>query len=294
MNVRNALRVFFHTCILAAVCVTCCTAGAVDSNPGGSCTRRAVRDQSAVADVPDYAADSGNDPVLDPDVAAAEKLWRAYQASIFQELSASPDPHDWALATLVHVDFEYETDTSERNSLITRAAAALPDDALVQWIALQAGQDKTASPTADAALRALQKLEPDNAAVWNQELVRAMKSKSVAAQDAALVRTATSTKFDTHLAESLKRLLDTYHRHPVPDEYVHLVSRSNPGLAGQDMANFAAAMTTYAMSLPAFQHLVNACRLNPATGENASRASDCAAIGRSMATRGDTLIANRI
>src|SRR6185312_9135338 len=107
----------------------------------------------------------------DADTEAAEALWRAYQVSVFNALRDSSDPHDWALATLIHVEFVKESDDPERAALIKRAVTALPDDAMIQWIALNAKN------TADAALQKLQRLEPDNAAVWNEALVRATKSK---------------------------------------------------------------------------------------------------------------------
>jgi hypothetical protein len=270
-----------------------------DTNPDGSCAHAIEEPQTSVVDMPDYAADVDENPAQDADAEAAEALWHAYQASIFDKLSASSDPHDWALATLVHVDFAREVDftgsyAEGRAALMKRAVSALPDDAMIQWIALEQGQGKNAKMMADAALQKLQSLEPDNAAVWNEVLVRATISKDIAGQDAALARMAMSSRFDVHFADSMKRLTDAYRRNPVPDEYIRLASKSDSGIADQDMAAIAAAMTAYAMTLPAFQHVVNACRLNPTTGEHAARAGYCATIGRTMAFHADTLIANRI
>ena len=53
----------------------------------------------------------------------------------------------------------------------------------------------------------------------------------------------------------------------------------------------AIAITT-AVAFPAYQSLITACRINPATGANASRAGDCAAIGRLMTTHGTSVISN--
>jgi hypothetical protein len=169
----------------------------------------------------------GRRVVSDVDAKAAEKLWRAYQASIFDALGASSDPHDWAQATMVHVDFAKESDDANRAALMKRAVSALPDDAMIQWIALQQGQGKNAKVLAGAALQTLQNLELDNAAVWNEVLVRAAKSKDVAGEDSALARMAMSSRFDTHWAVSLRRLLDTFRRHPAPEDYIRLATKDS-------------------------------------------------------------------
>jgi hypothetical protein len=286
-------RLFFAG-VIAAISAGGFAADTPAADAGGSCTHETPEPQTAVVDVPDYGVGADNSAADDADTDAAEALWRAYQVSVFKALRASSDPHDWALATLVHVEFATESDDPERLALIKRAVAALPDDAMIQWIALEQGQGKNARITADAALQKLQDLEPDNAAVWNEFLVRATKSKDTAGEDAALARMAMSSRFDIHLADLMKRLADAYRRNPVPDEYIRLFSKTSPEIADQDMATMAAAMTAYAMALPAFQHVVNACRLNPTTGEHAARANYCATIGRAMAFHADTLIANRI
>jgi hypothetical protein len=279
---KSLLQMSF-VCVIATVRPCGFAADAPDASTGGACTHEIPQSQASAIDVPNYSVDSDDDPTHGAEVDAAEQLWRAYQASTFDELSASSNPHDWALATLVHVDVAKESDDPYRTALMKRAVLALPDDAMIQWIALEQGQGKKAKVLADAALQALEDLEPDNAAVWNEVLVRAAKNNDTAAQDAALARMATSTRFDTHWADSLRRLLD-----------IRLASKNTPELSAQTVANYSVASTGYAMALPAFQHIVNACRVNPTTGENASRAGDCAAIGRIMATQGDTLIANRI
>jgi hypothetical protein len=291
---RQFFGQMFFAGLIAAISAGGVAADIPAADAGGSCTHETPEPQTAVVDVPDYGADADNAAAKDADIEAAEALWHASQASIFNSLRASSDPHDWALATLVHVEFAKESDDPERAALIKRAVAALPDDAMIQWIALEQGQDKNARITADAALQKLQGLEPDNAAVWNESLVRATKSKDIAGEDAALARMAMSSRFDIHFADSMRRLTDAYRRNPVPDEYIRLASKSNSEIADQDMAAVAAAMTAYAIALPAFQHVINACRLNPMTGEHAGRADNCATIGRTMAFHADTLIANRI
>ena len=290
---KFCVQVFFAG-VMAAISAGSFAADTPAADAGGSCTHETPEPRTAVVDVPDYGVDADNSTADDADTEAAEALWHAYQASILSALRTSSDPHDWALATLVHVEFARESDDPDRAALMKHAVAALPDDAMILWIALEQGQGKNAKNTADAALQRLQYLEPDNAAVWNEVLVRATKSKDIAGEDAALARMAMSSRFDLHLADLMKRLNGAYRRNPVPDEYIRLLAKTTPEVADQDMAGIAAAMTTYAVALPAFQHVINACRLNPTTGEHAGRADYCAAIGRTMAFHADTLIANRI
>jgi hypothetical protein len=291
---RKLLGELVFAFVLAAISACGFAADTAGTGASGSCTHEVPEPQTAVVDVPDYGVDADNSTADDADTEAAEALWRAYQVSVFKALRDSSDPHDWALATLVHAGVAKQSDDPERAALIKRAVAALPDDAMIQWIALGQSRDKGAKITADAALQKLQALEPDNAAVWNEALVRATKSKDIAGQDAALARMAMSSRFDIHFTDTMKHLTDAYRRNPVPDEYIRLLSKTHSEIADQDMAAIAAAMTAYAIALPAFQHLVNACRLNPTTSEHAERADNCATIGRTMAFHADTLIANRI
>jgi len=46
--------------------------------------------------------------------------------------------------------------------------------------------------------------------------------------------------------------------------------------------------------MPAYQHLVEACRLDPVSRVNANRAADCGTLGHLLIARGSSLVANRI
>jgi hypothetical protein len=294
MVTRRLILEFFFVFGTAAISACCLAAETVDPSAGGSCTRPAAETQTSVVDVPSFDTSSSDDPAADADAQAAQNLWQAYQTSVFQALAASSDPHDWALASLVYADFTKAEDGLQRDALIRRAAAALPDDLMVQWIALTGGRGNFAKSTSDDALRSLQVLEGENAAVWNEVLIRAARVPDSAAVDVALARMATSTRFDTHWTDAMKRLRDVYRQHPVPKDYVRSASKVSPGLSLENAANFATAYTALAMAFPAFQELVKVCRVNQATGENSSRAGDCATVGRLLAAKGDTLVANRI
>jgi hypothetical protein len=294
MVTRRLILEFMFVLGIAAISACCLAADTVDPNAGGAFTRPAAEVQTSVVDVPSFDTSSSDDPAADADAQAAQELWQAYQTSVFQALAASSDPHDWALATLVYADYTKTEDGPQRDSLIRRAAAALPDDPMVQWIALRGGRDNFAKATVDDALGSLQVVEAENAAVWNEVLIRAAKVQDSSAEDAALARMATSTRFDTHWTDAMKSLLYAYRQHPVPEDYLRSATRDSPGLSRENAANFATAYTGLAVAFPAFQDLINVCRVNQATGANSSRAGDCATVGRLMAAKGDTLVANRI
>jgi hypothetical protein len=294
MVTRRLILEFMFVLGIAAISACCLAADTVDPNAGGACTRPAAEVQTSVVDVPSFDTSSSDDPAADADAQAAQKLWQAYQTSVFQALAASSDPHDWALATLVYSDALAGDSAEQRRALIERAVAGLPDDPMVLSIALEQARGQFSKSTGDDALQSLQILEADNAAVWDEVLVRAAKINDVGGVDTALARMAASTKFDTHWTDALKQLLVAYGRHPVPEEYIRLAYKDSPRMSGSNAARLAATNTWLAMALPALQYTLNACRVNQATGENASRAGDCATVGRLMATQGDILLVNRI
>lgn len=283
--------------VAAALLLSCCLAYAASNGGEGSSesrSRRAepARDSSPLVQVQDDAADSDGAGVVDPRDEAAEKAWKNYQGSVFDSLSHSVDPRDWALATLVHVSGTNPAELHQDDELIARSAAQSPSDALAQWIAVQTGR-KSAPTTRANALRALHRLEPDNAAVWNEDLIRAAEGRDPDAMDAALARMAAATRFDIHWTDAIKALIGVYDRLPPPADYVRLMSNSDPEFSEKDFAGIIAAATTAAMAIPALQHVINACRAGSSPAHDA-RADDCGAVGRLMVSRGDTLIINRI
>ena len=240
------------------------------------------------------AATTPSDSV-NPNHTAEEKIWKRHQDLVFQALTASANPRDWALAAIVETSGLDANGQRERAALIERAANAAPDDALVQWIALLQRDAKYASPTDVDSLQVLQRLEPDNATVWLETLDRAALRKDTAAIDAALDRMAASTRVNAHNVDLMKALVAIYQQYPVPAEYSALVNASEHPYMTPDAWPYAAAIiVSVAIALPSYEHLVRACRVNPATGQNLWRQDDCASIGRLLAARGSTMIDNRI
>jgi hypothetical protein len=280
--------------LLIAVAAAACHAGGAATAAAAACTPPELATPPARSTSAGGSAATA-DAACDPD-AAAMRAQAAYHDALHDLLAQSADPRDWALATLVHA-FGSRIAPQQRDraddALLGRALAATPDDALVSWIALErSGRGRAAWRS--AALQRLRTQEPDNAAVWLEILTDAARRDDAAGVDAALARMAASGTFDGHFADLLNAVAGAFRRLPAPDAIVaqSTVKHAPPSA---DTAPIAAAFAlTAAAALPAFQPLVNACRVDPANGRHRDRARDCAAAGRIMAAHADTLIASRI
>jgi hypothetical protein len=267
--------------------------GAASEEASGSCDGPTPTVEAPAYSTPDYGIENEAAVAPDPQAEIAQRAWKDYQAQIFDGLRHSPQPRDWALAGVAVLDFTGETSRGpERDALLKRAVDAAPGDALVQWIAARRRVDGAIDAIAADALQGLRSKEPDNAAVWLHDLIAAQKRKDAGAVDEALNRMATASRFDGHLTDLAQALVEVYQRTPVP------ALPATPGtefLQSPNVLPYAIAMAAASASaLPAFQDLIAACRIDPATGANAPRSADCAAVGRLMAARGDTVIANHI
>lgn len=264
-----------------------------------SCTHSAgAASDAAVVETPDYLASD------DADDARVEAITRnlRYHRAVAAQLGESPDPHDWALATVVMslesglegvVLPKGSASTSASDTLFGRALEALPSDTLVLWIAIKRSDDGNRR-WRETALPRLREQEPDNAAVWIEVLNDATKRHDETTVNTALKHMATSSVFDGHFADQMKAVADVYRRFPPPDEMLGAQRAGSAKASAERVATTSALAMTAALALPSFQHLVNACRIDPASGRNRDRAADCATIGRMLAARADTLIASRI
>ena len=252
--------------------------------------------QASGIPVDDAATLANNaDSSADPASVRLDEIDEEYHARIVQTLSDSVDPRDWALASLIA-----GSNKEPAASLSARAAASAPNDALVQWIALSLS-DRTASSSGpgELALSRLQSMEPNNASVWLRTLMRASSRHDTAAVDDAMHRMATSVRVDECLYDVQKALLAIFRRNPLPDRYFTIAAgiKPNPvtGMLSRESAPYVASVAiVVAMPFPAYQTVVNACRSRADFRPSAARIDDCARIGRLMATKGNTLIANRI
>lgn len=238
-----------------------------------------------------------------PDFVAGAAYFNRYAETVRSGLESSADPRDWAVdAVMFYFDgkgLNGQTHTAThaaRTKLLARAVDAAPDDVLVQWMGIIGARAEQDDATYQKALANLKTIEPENAAVWEEDLSRAGHDRNRAGVSAALTQMAHATTFTNHFAPIADEIIRAYQSVPFPQEEFDRIKRACPECGAsrkEDMAFLAATATTAALALPAFQYLTVACRTNP-SGLNAERRDDCQKIGRLLASSGDTRIAVRI
>ena len=220
----------------------------------------------------------------------------AYETSVYDTLKSSTNPRDWALAGALFRSTDSQSAPSkrqiaERLGLLKRAQQTSPNDAVIQWLVLGCGCADSDNVSVDA-LKALEKLEPDNGAVWNDALTRAAHAKDRDGVDAALRSMATASRFDNHVSDISTLLVDAYARVRVPDSLIASMPEDLP--KSEKLVQFYMALgMKFSYSLPALQFLLNACRTDQ-NGRNAARKEDCTVIGRMMAANSDTALGTMI
>jgi hypothetical protein len=226
--------------------------------------------------------------------ANGDREWADYQATVVEPLGRSADPRDWALAAVVGQIRYTMTPAAVRVRLasgLARAAAAAPDDALVQWLAMTMTDEDGGKR---AARQKLQQRDSRNVAVWLADLDEAVLANNASAVDVALTKMAASDRIDGHFADLVHALTLAYRRVPAPLSLFAAWPDDEAAQLREVLPLSVAIVHANAIAIPGFQNLLNACRVNAATGQNSQRAGDCATIGRMLVSRGDTLVANRI
>lgn len=289
---RKIFGQLFFAGVMAAI-----SAGgfAADASPneGGSCAHGTAEPQQSAIDVPDYESDA--EVVSDSDQTAERAHWE-YRLSVFDSLSASADPRDWALAAHIHlapsqVDPKNYADDAARRNLMARAVRAAPDDALVQWLAVLYSHDSSnAMPTRLApALQALLRLEPNNAAVWDEALTQAWQSHDEAAIDDVLAHMATSTEYDDHYIDFITLWQSVFARYPMPGRLLEQQTNGEYHSA-TEVQFLSASSQAAATAMLSITGLMRVCKLNAETGENWARRGYCADIGHLMTHQARTAI----
>ena len=123
-------------------------------------------------------------------------------------LMAEPDSRSQLIAASLLES--YDDNDPNRIDAETAAAAALRlgmNDPLVLWMAAMDCPGKTQACDADTALKRLQRLEPDNGAVWLASMARAQRRGDEEAVDAALQRAARAAHFRTAYVEYGQEML---------------------------------------------------------------------------------------
>jgi hypothetical protein len=217
----------------------------------------------------------------------SEAAYAKFQASLDTALRSSSHPRDWALAAFANPNPERTIGAGPSvDGDLYRAQQAAPGDALVQWLVANNG-GMSGDAHAAAAIDALTRIEPDNAAPWMLALAAATRRGDVAGIDDALTRMAGSRRFDDHFADTVHAWISVYDRYPPPPVPVEESYGYDPGF----VAAFAHAA---AVAMPSYQHIVAACKPSASHEIDAVRASRCEKAGHLMLYRGTTLIARRI
>jgi hypothetical protein len=208
----------------------------------------------------------------DLDAAAVAKFYRDAGTTL-ERTAAVPRDHTLAALFLARAG-DPGASREWREALAAR-------DPLALWIS--AVDCPVATCDARAAVAALVRIEPDNAAIGQLELNLAAKANDATAMRIALRRMAEAQRYDSRWLEMVKGLLRAVDQVPVPRRLFDY---------GHDAQGRAAARTVLAAGVwmpiaqPAFAPFLEACR----AGAAADIARDCVAAARVVA-QGDTLIA---
>lgn len=219
---------------------------------------------------------------------------KAYGHAVFDALAASQDPHDWMLASILHWYGPASAERTTALNLLKRAAEALPDDANAQWLAMQECNLAKQPAECDSTTTTLERIEPDNSAVWLKALNHAAVERDAVGVDVALEHMASGTRFDDHLVGLQKPMTTAFQRFTAPPELAVKLLRINPEFSANKLMRSIAITATMAVALPAYQHLVRACTIDPERGLHVERATNCAKIGRLLSLQGSDLVSNEI
>lgn len=205
----------------------------------------------------------------------AEADWQADQARLAQSLAASTSPRDRMLSASLPAMLK----SAQGDAVLAKAAAAAPDDVLVQWMAAVHGNE--------AATAALPRLEPDNAAAWLPALRIAIERRDDMAIDSALGGFAAGTRVDDHYGQLLHAWQDALRRQPdaaaCDGDEKHCVR------AGRDFT-YAVALTA-ASVFPAVAPILTFCKATPG---DSPRRRQCEAGGHVMFENGNTQVSSAV
>ena len=224
------------------------------------------------------------DPPAHSDEAAR---MQQYNASVVDALLAEGTPRSMVLAATSLTTFGQDANANQQRKydLLKQAAQRAPDDAWVQWFAaLHADPDENVSEPA----LVLQRLEPDNGAIWLFQLNAATHTKDSAGITDALVRIGASRTFDDHFVAYTLEWLKFFQAHPKSLEIIDVGE-----LAPANQPLVAAIARAAAMSIPSFKGTLSACR----SGElslSEERHEACLAAGRLIANESKTFLSQAI
>ena len=219
---------------------------------------------------------------LDPSVTGEEAWQQQYTAFLVDSLLADGTPRSMALAAtaLRPIGENTKTNPAKRHELFKQAARRAPDDAWVQWLA--AIDAEPADNLSEPAL-ALQRLEPDNGAVWVFQLNAGSRANDSAGITEALTRIGASRNFDDYHGAIALEWLKFFRTHPMPEPPVTLDE-----LDFVPLPLSLALMHAVMAPIPNYRITMQACR----SGEQSltvERREACLATGRLMLNESKSL-----
>lgn len=153
----------------------------------------------------------------------------------------------------------------EADAAMATALRLGEDDALVQWVAVNGCANTAAACDRDRALARLQRLQPDNAAVWLAGLKRAVERKDdPATQEAWLQRAAAADHYRTSYSE-LGRLMYAVVQEMLPLRapacaQAAFAAQSQVPDTSDRLAGVVAMKIAVAYSLPPVEPIAEMCR----------------------------------
>ena len=217
----------------------------------------------------------------------AVAMQRRSNAVLIDTLLADGTPRALVLAatTSRYLGEDIAKDAERRLELLHQAAQRAPDDAWIQWVT--AVNTPPTDSMSEAAM-ALQRLEPDNGAVWWFQLQVASLTNDSNGVTEALARMGAARKFDDHFVATVSEWLKVFRGHPLPEVYA-LVGENAP----QHANFFLAASYGAAMPMVNYATPTRACKSTEQPVAEDRRAA-CLGAGRLMLNESTTLIAMRI
>ena len=214
-----------------------------------------------------------------------------YWRTLATAMKADPDARVQALAASMAPMFAVmsaggpasaDKDGAGGSQELAALVAKHPDDVVIQWLAAS-----SRSPPDPVAMANLQRLEPDNAAVWALALGDATESAAISTGD-ALRRMASATRFDFHYAELTTVWLDVLRRTPPPASVMSdwMEDEAVP-VAELAIKKIALGMATAGFGSTPL-HLLQACSTKAI--EEPVRKADCVAVGRRFLHSDGTLL----
>ena len=272
-------------------------AEALAAAPEASAERKAQAEAICVAEA--------QRPRHDPDTEAALQQWQQANLAAIRShvrmLMASQDPRDLLAAALIAPGPEmplsgeaYDFTTDEASIAFAAARRLGPDDRLVAWLEAVDCPRARAGSGCDlqAALVRLQRLEPDNSAVWIGALEAANENADDASIDRLLSRAAAASRYGIPFSEIgllvTRTLLDV--DSPTMTARVAQALGADFGLGraanAQDVAGVHAMAIAAAVAFPAHQPLQGLCIGKDGTPPLTRRLPSCVAIYAHMAQDG--------